>query len=173
MVPYQLLSGTVPYQLISVQLSVMSDALWPHGLQPARLPCPWHFLGKDTGVGCHLLLQWTFSTQGLTWISCIGRQILYHWAIREARYIRLSTIILHDKVVAFSEFLNIRRHFNHKNYAQKVEIVEYVTDCSRGMGGRWDAESQKKTLPRAWCLSSGGIVLGPGATTESFLVNCE
>ena len=25
--------------------------------QPPRLPCPWDFTGKNTGVGCHFLLQ--------------------------------------------------------------------------------------------------------------------
>ena len=34
----------------------MSDFLLPHGLQPARLLCPWTFPGKNTGVGCHFLL---------------------------------------------------------------------------------------------------------------------
>ena len=42
----------------------MSDSLWPHGLQPTRLLCPWDFPGKDTGVGFHLLLQGVFPTQG-------------------------------------------------------------------------------------------------------------
>ena len=37
--------------------SVMSDSLWPHGLQPTRLLCPWDFPGKSTGVGCHCLLR--------------------------------------------------------------------------------------------------------------------
>ena len=37
--------------------SVVSDSLWPHGLKPARLLCPWDFPGKNTGVGCHFLLQ--------------------------------------------------------------------------------------------------------------------
>ena len=36
--------------------SVMSDSLQLHGLQPARLLCPWNFPGKNTGVGCHFLL---------------------------------------------------------------------------------------------------------------------
>ena len=37
----------------------MSDYfLWPHGPWPARLLCPWNFPGKNTGVGCHFLLQW-------------------------------------------------------------------------------------------------------------------
>ena len=31
--------------------------LRPHGLQPARLLCPWDSAGKNTGVGCHFLLQ--------------------------------------------------------------------------------------------------------------------
>ena len=38
--------------------------LRPHGLQPARLFCPWGFPGKNTGVGCHFLLQGFFPTQG-------------------------------------------------------------------------------------------------------------
>ena len=37
--------------------SVVSDSFWPYGLQPARFLCPWNFPGKNTGVGCHALLQ--------------------------------------------------------------------------------------------------------------------
>ena len=35
----------------------MIDSVRPHGLQPTRLLCPWDSLGKNTGVGCHFLLQ--------------------------------------------------------------------------------------------------------------------
>ena len=35
----------------------MSDSVRPHGLQPTRLLCPWNSPGKNTGVGCHFLLQ--------------------------------------------------------------------------------------------------------------------
>ena len=31
------------------------SVMLPHGLQPARLLCPWAFPGKNTGVGCHFL----------------------------------------------------------------------------------------------------------------------
>ena len=31
--------------------------LQPHRLQPIRLPRPWDSPGKNTGVGCHFLLQ--------------------------------------------------------------------------------------------------------------------
>ena len=37
--------------------SVMSDSVQPHRQQPTRLPCPWDSPGKNTGVGCHFLLQ--------------------------------------------------------------------------------------------------------------------
>ena len=39
-------------------------SLRSHGLQPARLFCPQDFPGKNTGVGCHFLLQGIFPTQG-------------------------------------------------------------------------------------------------------------
>ena len=35
----------------------MSNSVRPHRRQPTRLPCPWDSPGKNTGVGCHLLLQ--------------------------------------------------------------------------------------------------------------------
>ena len=57
--------------------------LWPHGMQAARFPCPWEFQAKTLewvaisfSRGSSLLRDWT-------WISCIGRQILYCWATRE------------------------------------------------------------------------------------------
>ena len=37
--------------------SVMSDSVQPHRRQPTRLCCPWDSPGKNTGVGCHFLLQ--------------------------------------------------------------------------------------------------------------------
>ena len=37
--------------------SVVSDSVRPHRRQPTRLPRPWDPPGKNTGVGCHFLLQ--------------------------------------------------------------------------------------------------------------------
>ena len=55
--------------------SVMSNSLRPHGLQPARLLCPWNFPGKHTGVGCHFPLRGIFPTQGLN----LHLLRLLHW----------------------------------------------------------------------------------------------
>ena len=35
----------------------MSDSVQSHRQQPTRLPRPWDSPGKNTGVGCHFLLQ--------------------------------------------------------------------------------------------------------------------
>ena len=62
----------------SVSGSVMSDSLWPSGLYPSRLLCPWNSPGKNTGVGCHSLLQGIFPTQGSNLGVLHCRQILYY-----------------------------------------------------------------------------------------------
>ena len=36
---------------------MVSDSVRPHRRQPTRLPRPWDSSGKNTGVGCHFLLQ--------------------------------------------------------------------------------------------------------------------
>ena len=43
----------------------------------ARLLCPWDFPGKNTGVGCHVLLQGIFLTQGSKLCLLHCTQILY------------------------------------------------------------------------------------------------
>ena len=50
-----------------VVYSLSSDLLFCKSMNysPARLLCPWDFPSKNTGVGCHSLLQGIFSTQGL------------------------------------------------------------------------------------------------------------
>ena len=37
--------------------SVVSESVWPHRRQHIRLPRPWDSPGKNTGMGCHFLLQ--------------------------------------------------------------------------------------------------------------------
>ena len=64
--------------------SVVSESLQPHGLQPTRLLCPWASPGKNTGVGCHFLLQGIFLPKDRTWVSCIAGRFLTIWATSEA-----------------------------------------------------------------------------------------
>ena len=76
---YILFHYGLSYMLSCVQLC--------NSMEPAKLLCPWSFPGKNTGEGCHFLLQVIFLTQGSSpdlCASCIGRQILYHCATWEA-----------------------------------------------------------------------------------------
>ena len=55
----------------------MSNSLWLYGLQPTGLLCPRDLPSKNTGLGCHFLLQGTFRTHGLNpRLLC-----LLHWPV--------------------------------------------------------------------------------------------
>ena len=82
-------TSTTQHYVCAQSFSCSDSLQWPLGLWPTRLLCPWHFPGKNNGVGCHFLLQRIFPTQGIpnpefpiwiSFLSCIGRWILYHHA---------------------------------------------------------------------------------------------
>ena len=52
----------------------LSNSVRPHRRQPTRLPRPWDSPGKNTGVGCHFLLQ-SLSTRAM--------QIKPEWGVTE------------------------------------------------------------------------------------------
>ena len=62
--------------------SVVSDTLRPHRLYPARLHCSWDFPGKKTEIS---FSRGSSRARDWTWISCIGRWILYQWATWEVQ----------------------------------------------------------------------------------------
>ena len=49
----------------------LSHSVLSASLQSARLLCPWDSPGRDTGVGCHFLLQGIFLTQGSNSLLCL------------------------------------------------------------------------------------------------------
>ena len=68
----------LPASCVCKGASGVSDCAQAHALQPTRLLCPWDSPGKNTGVGCHALLQGIFPTQGsnpalLTFPALAGR----------------------------------------------------------------------------------------------------
>ena len=83
------LSNTSPFIICSMCLkcsfgSVMSDYLWPYGLQPIRLLCLWDYPRKNTRVGCHALPQGIFLTQGSNPHLPHCWQIHYPWVMGES-----------------------------------------------------------------------------------------
>ena len=60
--------------LFMLSHSAKSDSLLPQGLKIARVLCPWDFPDKNTGLGCHFLLQGILLTQG-------SNPHLLHWQV--------------------------------------------------------------------------------------------
>ena len=67
-----------------VSCSVETNSLWPHGLHPTRLLCPWNSLGKK-------ILEWvaipfskgSFQPGDWTLVSCTAGRFFTIWATKE------------------------------------------------------------------------------------------
>ena len=60
----------------------MSDSVRPHRQQPTRLPRPWDSPGKNTGVGCHFLLQcMKVKSESEVSQSCLTLSYLMHCSL--------------------------------------------------------------------------------------------
>ena len=69
--------------------------LRPYGLYPTRLLCPWAFPGKNTGVGCYVLLQGIFLTEGSNrcLLCCRNPFLLSHWGSPKEILLAIYSII--------------------------------------------------------------------------------
>ena len=105
--------------------SVVSDSVWPYGLQPARLLCPRNQDNK-TGVGCHVLLQGIFLTQRSN--PCL--LCLLHWQAvslplappgkPSIRYTQQQNELEHQKRPWFKGHYNL--------FTMKNDKIYYATD---------------------------------------------
>ena len=78
--------------------------LQPHGLEPVSLLCSWDFPGKNTGGGCHFLLQGIFLTQGLSLgLLCLPQ--FYMRSQNEMHQINICFLLLLMKNSAHGQFL--------------------------------------------------------------------
>ena len=62
----------------------------PMDCNPTRLLCPWNSPGKNTGVGCHALLQRIFPTQGSNPGLQHCREILHHLSHQESPWFTVT-----------------------------------------------------------------------------------
>ena len=60
---------------------VMSDSAAPW-LGPTKLLRPWSFPGENTWAGCHFLCRGSSPPRDPTYLSCVGRQVLYQLSHR-------------------------------------------------------------------------------------------
>ena len=72
---FVVMTETVPLHRAGAQCMCVLSAT--HGLLLDRFLCTWDSPGKNTGVGCHFLLQGIFLTWG--WNPCL--LCLLHWQV--------------------------------------------------------------------------------------------
>ena len=80
------------YMCVCVLGTQSSNSVWPHGLRPTRLLCPWDSQAR--------ILQWiampfsrrSFWPRGWTLISHISGKFFTTWATREAPYVYIYDI---------------------------------------------------------------------------------
>ena len=99
--------------------SVVSDSLRPPGLCSSRLLCPWDSPGKNTGVGCHFLLQGVFLTQG----SNLHFLCLLHWQVDCLPWHHLlSTVCLNSSCSIFLPLHGIFSFFHVSHFSLWVGV---------------------------------------------------
>ena len=103
-----------------------------HGLSPARFLCPWDFPGKNTGVGCHFLLQGIFPAQ--EW-----NPHLFHWQADSLPLSHLeSPLYLPHLAHCATGFPLSRRCWSSKKLKTEPWISTLNSNSSAGWeGGTW------------------------------------
>ena len=136
----------------------MSNTLWPDGLQPARLLWAWDFPGKNTGVGCHFLLQGIFPAQGSNphlsrLLHC--RRILSHWVTREL--VLAATIRKLERVKSiincnnsYVMIYNIYWTLKHVSVTVSIIIYKYYTIQSSSQLDNPQYRNEKSEARRNW-----------------------
>ena len=109
--------------------SVVLDPVTPW-TAPARLLCPWHSPGKNTGVGCHALLQGILPAQGsdpgllycsqvLYWLSHRGSPRILEWVAclisRGSSWPRNQTRVSYIAGIFFTSWVPGKPHYTLYN----------------------------------------------------------
>ena len=114
----------------SVNCSVVSDSLWPHGLEPTRLLCSWDSPSKNTGVGRHSLLQGISRPRDRTQISCNVGRFITVWATRKAHFYR---------------------------WGNKFRVWE-LESSALSTTPRWSPTRRSISFPRLWMFCPGPVM---------------
>ena len=78
---------------------------------------PWDPPGKNTGVGCHFLLQGIFRPRDRNWVSCIAGRFFTNWAVREAQVTEDTSLGPQNR--AFPTHLQVEKEGSQREYLVK------------------------------------------------------
>ena len=109
--------------MLVISDSVMSDSLQPHRLEPTKLFCLWDSPGKNTGLGCHSLLQGIFPTQRLNPHLLHCRQILYQLLIYSQTQISMIVISFGNQK---HDIYYIRAGIKSKKWCGNKDLIKHL-----------------------------------------------
>ena len=69
---------------LSMKVKVMSNSLWPHGLQPTRFLYPWNSPDKNTPLAAIPFSRGSSWPRDWTWVCYITGRFFTNWATRKA-----------------------------------------------------------------------------------------
>ena len=118
----------------------MSDSVRPHRRQPIRLPCPWDSPGKNTGVGCHFLLQcMKVKSESEVTQSSLTLPDPMDWSLPGSSVLGIfQERVLEWGAIAFSYIFSIENHIklivqyfkiNTKSNFWLIECVNSLLQC--------------------------------------------
>ena len=103
----------------------------PHRRQPTRLPCPWDSPGKNTGVGCHFLLQCVkVKMKSLSCVQLLATQWTTAYqappSMGFSRQEYWSGVQLPSPGIPFSEFLNLCYQLIALQNCENVQVNQII-----------------------------------------------
>ena len=124
----------------SVSHSVMSDSLWPQGLQLASLLCLWNSPGKKTGIGQPFPSPCSFQLRDQTQVSHTAVRLFTLWVTRKAleNLQRISQNIYQKKTSLYKFTCAVQAHVVQGSIvnASKVKL-NVITICIKCMIMGW------------------------------------
>ena len=98
----------------------MSNSVWPHRRQPTGLPRPWDSPGKNTGVGCHFLLEH----------KTLAYNINVIYIIKSVKCIKLYTCYGASQVAQWVKNLPAIKEMQVRSLGQEDPLEEGMATCS-------------------------------------------
>ena len=149
----------------------MLVAQYPIVCDPMLL-CQWESPGKNTGVGCHFLLQGIFSTQGLNPGLLHYRQILYHLSHQESSKIDHGSVhgILQPRTLEWVAILFSRGSSwsRNWNWISCITALFFTVNHQRSLG-----EVQSLGSPLVLWWHGASLLKNRKPTTRSTLPSCS
>ena len=114
----------------------------PHRWQPTRLPHPWDSPGKNTGVGCHFLLQcMKVKSESEVAQSCL--------TLLDPMDCSLPGSSVHGSFQARVQYIKKQRH----RFANKG-LYSQSYDFSSSHVQMWELDDKEGQVPKDWCFQT-------------------